>query len=97
MPAELQQDVLGRQGREPEAGRAGLGEVGGRIQLKLCNAGTGYTLWVRAGNRLVNVERSDAINAPAYLCTLSLNNASLLHVGPARGYYRWALQQCCNP
>jgi hypothetical protein len=74
-----------------------LGEVGGRIQLKLCNAGTGYTLWVRAGNRLVNVERSDAINAPAYLYTLSLNNASLLHVGPARGYYRWALQQCCNP
>jgi hypothetical protein len=52
---------------------------------------------VRAGSRLVNVERSDAINAPAYLYTLSLNNASLLHVGPARGYYRWALQQCCNP
>jgi len=73
-----------------------LGEVGGRIQLKLCDAGTGYTLWVRAGNRLVNVERSDAINAPAYLYTLSLNNASPLHVGPARGYYRWALQQCCN-
>jgi hypothetical protein len=72
-------------------------EVGGNIKLKECNAGTGYTLWVRAGNRLVNVERSDAINAPAYLYTLSLNNASPLHVGPATGYYRWALQQCCNP
>jgi len=73
-----------------------LGEFGGRIELKLCDAGTGYTLWVRAGNRLVNVERSDVNRAPAYLYTTSLNNASRLEVGPARGYYRWALQQCCN-
>jgi hypothetical protein len=56
--------------------------------------GTGLVATV---GRLVNVERSDAINVPAYLYTLSLNNASPLHVGPATGYYRWALQQCCNP
>ena len=72
-----------------------LGESSGVVELdKNCGSTTG-TWWVKDGNELVNVLRSDYLGGTRVLMTSSTANDTIVEVGTVSGWYQWKVRTCC--
>jgi hypothetical protein len=84
---------------EPNTPTVCLGELGGSVQLRNC--GDNDTNWVRDGDRLINVERTDALDNPEYLsAATTADKASLTMQLIGTGWEQWTIKceiNCSTP
>jgi hypothetical protein len=73
-----------------------IGEFGGNVVLH-GNCGPAYpdTEWIKNGNNLINVERTNTLDQQAYLMASSTANGTLLQAsGLTGGWEQWT-ETCC--
>ncbi len=74
-----------------------IGELGGTVQLR-SNCGGLNSVWIRDGNYLINVERTNTLDAAAYLTSASASDKAPLTASEidASGWKTWRIE-CAPP
>jgi hypothetical protein len=73
-----------------------VGESGGSVILTGSCISAADTIWVADGNYLINVKRTNTLDAPAYLTAANTNNKTLLTTaGALVGWQQWSIR--CSP
>jgi hypothetical protein len=73
-----------------------MGELGGAVKLRLFCSSSQADMWVEDGNHLINVERTNTIDAPAYLSAASTaDKAALTASVLGDGWQQWTIK--CAP